>query len=1064
MSCHGPQKQKGGLRMDSAEWLAKGGKNGPVLVPGKPAESKLLIAIAYKDEDLQMPPDEKLPADKVAILAQWVEMGAPFPLATQPITVSRHKKRTIRDEDRQFWAFQPVANPAPPAVKDAAWAKNDVDRFILAKLEAEGLTPAPEADKRTLVRRAYFDLWGLPPSPEDVDAFVNDKSADAWDKLIDKLMSSPRYGERWGRHWLDLARYAESDGYRQDAYRPNAWPYRDYVIRSFNDDKPYDRFVMEQLAGDQLEPGNPDVLIGTAFLRHTMYEYNQTDVRAHWQTHLDDVADVTSDVFLGLSMGCAKCHDHKFDPILQTDYYKLQAFFTPMIQQHEMPLMTPAERAKYDAAMKNWETKTASLRAEIDKIEGPFIKKAGVGALKRFPQDIQDLCNKPAAERTLYEEQLVQLAMRQVYGKQTGDPKVSGADKDKHLALVRKLGEFDDIKPKPPLMAFVATDIGPKSPPTHVEGNPKKEEVQPGYPVVLDGKGLAVPEIKPTDDSTGRRLALAKWLTPPPPPPPPRVMANRVWHYHFGRGLVGTTSDYGKLGDRPTHPELLDWLTTKFVGGGWRIKPLHKLIMTSATYRQSSARPAPEQAKLKDPDNKWLWRFPSHRLDAEQIRDAMLAVSGELKLDAMFGPAVDPVQGKRSIYTKAQRNVRDPLLDAFDLPESFGSVGERNRTTTATQSLLLINGDATLKRAEMMAGRLAGMKLKDAAETVKTAFELAYGRPPTDPELQASVDFLGKRSAIESVATGETAKPVAPSMANPEDVLTTDDKPVVKTMPHMGTQAVYVRDARPDDMLKLASPGQMPTEDFTIEAYVLLDSLYENANVRVIAAHWDGKNGNPGWSLGVTSTKSRFEPQNLILQLSGDAKGGNEVIPSDFKLDLHKTYYVAVSVRLKDTSDKGITFYVKDVSDMDAVLKSVSVAHKFTGPINGGKAPLMVGGRGDGTAHGWDGLIDEVRISKAALTKAELLFNDGKPKPGAVVGHWQFEDTPGIFKDLVGVQKDMAKNKLAGGAAAYVAATRKPAKGGDDKHPAATPTAKADRALVDFCHVLLNSNGFLYVD
>jgi len=573
--------------------------------------------------------------------------------------------------------------------------------------------------------------------------------------------------------------------------------------------------------------------------------------------------------------------------------------------------------------------------------------------------------------------------------------------------------------------------------------------------VVLEGKGLNIPEVKPTADGTGRRLALAQWLTQKENPLATRVMANRIWHYHFGRGLVGTTSDYGKLGDRPTHPELLDWMTRQFVDGGFKIKPIHRMIMLSATYRQCSNRAMPEIAKMKDPENKWLWKFPARRLEAEEVRDAMLACSGELKLD-MFGPAVDPIVSRRTIYTKAQRNVRDPLLDAFDLPESFGSVGERNRTTTATQALLLVNGDYTQKRAEMMASRLAGMKLKSADEVADMAWKLAYGRPANATEKQAAVEFLGRKSLAETLPV---AGNVPPEDAAPEDVLTSDDKPVVKTMPHMGTQAVYVRGARADDMLKLNNPGQMPTEEFTVEAYVLLESLYEDASVRVIASQWDGKHGSPGWSFGVTSSKSKFEPRNLILQVAGGGtKEGYEVIPSDFKLDLNKTYYVAVSVKIKETGDTGVTFYIKDVSDMDAVLKSVGVKHKFTGPFDGSKAALMIGGRDGTPTMGWDGLIDEVRVSKVALKKEELLFNEGKDKAGAVVGHWTFEDQPGIFRDVAGVQKELVKSK---GSATASGGGKKPAK--SESKPAG-PVIRADRTLVDFCHVLLNSNGFLYVD
>lgn len=1042
IECHGEKKQKGGLRLDTAEGLAKGGKNGAVVAPGKVAESKLITAVLYKDEDLQMPPEDQLSKEQVAILAKWVEAGAVFPKveAVADAPLKKGKKRVITDADRAFWSFQAVKDSAPPTVKQQAMVKNGVDQFILAKLEAEQLTAAPEADRVTLIRRAYFDLWGLPPSAEEVRAFVEDKSPDAWERLVDRLLSSPRYGERWARHWLDLVRYAESDGYRQDAYRSNAWPYRDYVIRSLSEDKPYNRFVMEHIAGDQLNPDDPNVIIGTAFLRHGMYEYNQADVKLQWQTILDEVTDVTSDAFIGLSLGCAKCHDHKFDPILQTDYYRMQAFFAAMAQPDDIPLATPQERAKYNAAEKNWEEKTAAIRKELEPIEGPALERAANTSIGRFPPDVQVICRKPAKDRTVYEEQIAQLAMRQVYGRQAGDPKVSGEQKDKYIALMKKLGEFDEIKPKPLMPALIATDIGPVAADTFVEGNPKKEKVTPGYPVVLDDKGLAFPEIKPTANATGRRLALAQWLTDPKNPLTTRVIVNRIWQYHFGRGIVGTSSDYGKLGDRPTHPELLDWLVCRFIEKGWSLKEMHRLMMCSATYRQASSRPMPEVARLKDPENRWLWKYNARRLDAEQIRDAMLAASGELKLD-MYGPAVDPVQARRSIYTRQARNVRDPLMDVFDLSEPFGSVSNRNVTTTAVQSLLMINGDAVLKRAEMMAGQIRKMGLKEPGEMVETAWKLTYGRGPTEVERAKAVDFLLKeRAGGEIVASG------------PEKVLTSDDKPVVKMMPHTGTQAVYVRSARADDMLRLVSPQNMPASDFTVEAFVSLDSLYEDASVRVIASQWDGKQGSPGWSFGVTSSKSKYEPRNLILQVSGgDPKDGYEVIPSYFKLDLHKTYYVAVSFKLKDTSDAGVTFWLKDISDMDAALKSVNVKHKWTNGFAGSKAGFVIGGREGAAMHGWDGLIDEVRLSSRVLSRDQLLYNDGKD--GAhTVGHWTFEDQPGIFIDVARAQKELVKGM------------GRPGKEGLSLAEKVGPIKRSDVGLVDLCHVLLNSNGFLYVD
>jgi hypothetical protein len=1016
------------LRLDSAEAIRKGGKDGAILVPGKPEESKIITAISYRDKDLQMPPDDQLSAAQIAILTEWVRMGAPWSgeaIASGPVKAS--KRRVITEADRKFWSFQPPVDYAPPVVADGGWCRNAVDHFVFAKLAAEGLAPAPRADKATLVRRAYLNTTGLPPTPEQVDEFVNDPSPDAWEKLVDRLLASQRYGERMARHWLDLVRYAESDGYKADGFRPNVWPYRDYVIRSFNDDKPYNRFISEQIAGDELNPDDPNVIIGTEFMRNGMYEYNQRDVKKHWQTIVDEITDVTSDAVLGLSMGCAKCHDHKFDPILQSDYYRLEAFFSPLLPKQDMVLATTEEKSRYEEKLKVWEKKTAAIRAELDAIEGPFIMRAAEAQIIKFPDEIQTIIRKPKEKRTPYEEQIAQLAGRQAYDKtDSGAVKVTGAKKARHDELVRELAKFDGIKPKPLQTSLMVGDVGPVAPPTYIPGDSSKHDVGTGYPTVLSNQPLVTPEIKATSDSTGRRTALAQWLTQPNHPLTTRVIVNRLWQYHFGRGIVGTSSDFGKLGDRPSHPELLDYLAVQLVKNNWQLKSIHKLIMMSAAYQQSSKRAMPDAVKTKDPEDRWLWKYPARRLDAEQIRDSMLAVSGELKLDA-YGPGVDPSNPRLSIYTKVVRNNRDPLLEAFDVPDTFSSSADRNGTTTPTQSLLMINGDVALKRAEMFAARLRGMKLKGTGETVDEAWKLTYGRTPTEKERKLATDFLS-RSAVANAPDAEHAGSI-------------DDKPLVKSMPQLGSQAIYLRNGRVDDTLRVDKPVGMPTGDFTVEAYVLLDSIYDNASVRVIASQWDGKNDHTGWSLGVTSAKSKFTPQNLILQLACDPKkagGGYEVIHSDFKMELHRTYYVAVSVHLKDTNEGGVTFYIKDITDMDAPLKSVSVGHKVTGDY-AGKTALVIGGRDGAAGQGWDGLIDEVRISKKALGKDELLYTDGHVAKGMVCGDWAFEDQPGLFKDSAGVQLDLVK-------------------------PAAGGRKGVDTALVDFCHVLLNSNGFLYLD
>jgi len=742
--CHGPAKQKGGLRLDSRPAALAGGENGPAVVPGRKDDSLLVDAIDY--ESLEMPPAGKLDAEKIAILTRWVELGAPWPASgpaeTPTATVSAKIK--ITDEDRKFWSFQPVRVQAPPVAADDRWSRNPIDRFLLARLSAEGLTPAPEADRLTLIRRATFDLTGLPPTPEDVAAFVADTDARAFDRLIERLLASPRYGERWARHWLDLVRYAESDGYRADAYRPETWRYRDYVVAALNDDMPYDRFVTEQLAGDEVAPGDPTLMVATTFLRLGIYEHNQRDVMEQWHAIQNDLTDVTGDVFLGLGMGCARCHDHKFDSILQEDYYRLQAFFTPVLFRDDLPLSTSGPWRAYEEKQTAWEAATATIRSAIAAIERPYQEKAAQGALDKFPKETQAIFLKPESERTPLEEQIYYLIARQVVDEQE-KPKVKGEDKKRLDELAKQLAAFDRQKPEPLPTAFTVTDVGPTAPPTRIPGDRTGHEIAPGFLTLLDPAPAKVTRSPAAANSTGRRTALARWLTRPDNPLPSRVMVNRLWQYHFGRGLVATPSDFGRLGEPPSHPELLDWLAAEFVARGWSLKQMHRLIMTSAAYRQAALRPAPAVARVKDPENRLLWRMNTRRLEIEPIRDAMLSASGELNT-TMGGPGVAATEPRRAIYTKVMRNSREPLFDAFDAPDGSNTTPTRNVTITPTQSLMLINGGWTLARARALAGRLERLAGSDAAGRISLAYRLVFGRPPTESERVDAQSFLMRRS------------------------------------------------------------------------------------------------------------------------------------------------------------------------------------------------------------------------------------------------------------------------------------------------------------------------------
>lgn len=741
LKCHGAKKQRGGLRLDSFAALLKGGESGAALVVGKPDES--LLVQALKHDGLAMPPEEKLADAQIDAVVEWVRMGAPWPESERTIAPASKAARVLTDDDRQYWCFQPVRRVAPPAVERREGARSAVDAFILARLAREGIAPAPEADRRSLARRMAFDLTGLPPTADEIDAFVADEAPDAVERFADRLLASPRHGERWARHWLDLVRYAESDGFKQDDYRPNAWPYRDYVVKSFNRDKPYDQFVIEQLAGDEVAPQDPDALVATGYLRHWIYEYNQRDVRSQWMNILNDITDVTSDVFLGMGLGCARCHDHKFDPLLQRDYYRLQAFFTPLMPRDDLPLASPGEIAEYEAKLKAWEEKTADIRREMAELEREVRDRTTNGAIDKFPKDVRPMLRKTATERAPFEQQLAELAGRQIVMEHKNlkmDAKLKDEPKARWKELHQRLVEYDLDRPAPLPTAQAATDVGPTAPPTFIPGPSKSREIPPGFLSVLDPGDVQASPPSSNPRTTGRRLTLARWLVQPDQPLVPRVLVNRLWQHHFGAGLVRTSSDFGRLGEPPTHPELLDWLASRLVSDGWQLKPLHRELVTSATYRQSAVEPASAPALEKDPDNRWLWRMPIRRLDAEQIRDAALAVTGEL-FDGGGGPSVESSVAKRSIYVKVIRNRRDPLLEGFDAPDYLTSTAQRNVTTTPNQALLMINGPWALARAKALATdvkRGGG----EPAERVERLYRRTLGRSPSDDERRDAESFL----------------------------------------------------------------------------------------------------------------------------------------------------------------------------------------------------------------------------------------------------------------------------------------------------------------------------------
>ncbi|HYH63508.1 MAG TPA: DUF1549 and DUF1553 domain-containing protein [Urbifossiella sp.] len=661
------------------------------------------------------------------------------------------------------WAFKPVGRPAVPTVRGTV--RTPIDAFVLARLEARGLSYAAAADRTTLIRRLTFDLHGLPPTPEEVAAFVNDPAADAYEKLVDRLLASPRYGERMALFWLDLARYAESDGFKADDPRPNAWRYRDYVIRSFNADKPFDRFVREQLAGDELFPDDPDALTATGFLRHYPYEYNAVDVELKRQDILNDLTDTTAGTFLGLTLGCAKCHDHKTDPVTQEDYYRFQAFFAGYWPV-DAPLLTGAARQEYEAKRTAWEAKTATERAELAKLEAPYRDKESKRQRTRFPAELLALVDMPDAERTPLQKQMAAMVAKQVTadGKDVGKT-MKGADKEKWDALTAKLAAVAKDRPPAPPAAPAMTDTGTTPPATFLlkRGNwrNKGDELEPGFIASITEKD---PTIKPTATTSGRRSALAAWIADAKNPLTARVIVNRAWQHHFGVGIVPSSSDFGVGGDRPTHPELLDWLADEFVGShGWSLKKLHRLIVMSAVYRQGARGTANEA----DPDNALLWQYPRRRLDGEALRDAVLATAGVLNTKA-GGPSVypelpaemkggwkvsaDPAErNRRSVYVAVKRNLRYPFFNLFDSPERVEACNRRFVTTTAPQALTLLNDAMILGHAKTFAQRVTRDAGTDPDKVVTRAVELALSRPPSSEEKAALVAFLRNRQGPDAV-------------------------------------------------------------------------------------------------------------------------------------------------------------------------------------------------------------------------------------------------------------------------------------------------------------------------
>ena len=787
--CHGEgRKLKGGLDMRLRRLVEKGGESGPALISGKHQDSLLFKRVASKE----MPPGKKkLTAEEIALIGRWIDEGAK---TARPEPDKITPGFFITAEEQAFWAFQPIRHSPLPRIKQADRMRTPIDAFVLARLEDKSLSFSPEADRRTLIRRASFDLLGLPPTPEEIDQFLSDKSEDAYERLIDRLLASPFYGERWGRHWLDVAGYADSEGYtEEDPVRPHAYKYRDYVIRAFNEDMPLNRFIQEQLAGDEmvrppyqsLKANDIDKLVATGFLRMAPDgTASGADRKLAMNQVVADTLQIVGTSLLGLTVNCAQCHNHRYDPIPQTDYYRMRAIFEPALNTQNWRVPAARRISLYTDADRLKSAQIEKEAAKIDQVrlkkQEEFIEATLKKELAKLPdamrEPIRIARNTPQAKRTPAQEKLLR-----------DHPSVNVSAGSLYLydakaaAELKKLAEeAAKVRATKPIEDFVRalSEIPGQVPQTFLfhrgdHEQPKEAVLPGGLMIFADFKLGEIPAKDPGLPTTGRRLAFARQLTSGKHPLTARVLVNRVWLNHFGRGIVATPGDFGFLGDRPSHPELLDWLADEFTSGGWKLKRLHKLIMTSAVYRQSSLR-TPALQKI-DPDNRLLGRMSIRRLEAEAIRDAMLLVNGKLN-GKQFGKPVPvmhddfgqvvlgvdtsdsagykkkevPLNGeefRRSVYVQVRRTRPLSVLDTFDAPAMTPNCEIRNASTVAPQALLLMNSQHMVTQAKYFAERVRREAGPNAKKQMAHAWRLAFTQEPRESDVRDALAFLAEQSA-----------------------------------------------------------------------------------------------------------------------------------------------------------------------------------------------------------------------------------------------------------------------------------------------------------------------------
>ncbi len=763
-ACHGAKKQRGSLRLDSAQALRLGGNSGPAVVPGKSGASRLILAVSGGNDDIAVMPPKgtRLSTSEIDLLRKWIDEGAKVPAGESAASTPRQSNTSVN-----HWAFQPIQRPPLPAVLAAHWCRNGIDRFVVARLEKAGIAPSPEADRITLLRRVSLDLIGLPPSPKDIDDFSRDKRPDAYERVVERLLASPHYGERWGRHWLDLARYADSNGYSIDSPR-SIWKYRDWVLAALNDDKPFDRFVVEQLAGDLLPNATNETRIATGFHRNTQInEEGGIDQEQFRIESIVDRANTTGTVFLGLTVGCCQCHDHKFDPLSQREYYQLFAFFNNC-DEPTLELPTPEQERK----RREIRTRLAAVEKELRALDTATPERVAKweGGLtpevrSTLPAKLQAILAIAPNGRNARQEQAVIAAyrnaeqVRHVVGG-LGQPLNYLASAHVAAMLGRKKLEKQIAELRKEL-PFVPTTLVLQERKT-----PRLTNILLGGDFLRKGATVTpdVPRILPPLAKKNRptRLDLARWLVDGRNPLTARVTVNRIWQQYFGLGIVETENDFGTQGTPPSHPELLDWLADEFVSCGWSMKSLHRLMVSSNAYRMSSR--ANDKALSADPINDLFWRFDMRRLTAEEVRDSILTLSGTLN-PKMYGPGVFTAipaevmagqsmpghgwgkspfeeQCRRSIYVHVKRSLLTPILESFDAAETDRSTPVRFITTQPTQALSLLNGDFVHRQAKLFADRLRREAGTDVEKQVRLALELATTRRPTEGEIRRGIELI----------------------------------------------------------------------------------------------------------------------------------------------------------------------------------------------------------------------------------------------------------------------------------------------------------------------------------